>query len=236
MATAPISDIDQLDLAQCRAWIGEAAERTDGRPDKVVDRIHELALWETLDLLPMADRPSALFEAAYRFGLVDLAATWRALAPATAAGTSPMFGEDALIGGGRLAPLCRARVLGLLAAATRTAVVEAFRYARARETGGRPIAQHQAVAVRLAELALAERAVALTAPDLAALAAGSDEGEAASMRYVAELGARIARDAVQVAGAHGYVEGLPFRRLFERIKTLSALLALDAARAEGAPS
>jgi hypothetical protein len=50
--------------------------------------------------------------------------------------------------------------------------------------------------------------------------------EASEPALLADLAAAIARDAVQVAAAHGYVEGLNFKRLFSQSRTLASMLLL----------
>ena len=120
-----------------------------------------------------------------------------------------------------------ALLLGLVAGAAREAVVTAFAYARGREVGGAPIAQYQAVALRLADLAINGRALDLFAGAVA-VGQGGDDPDAhltsAAASTVADLAFRIARDAVQTGGGHGYVAGLPPRRLFEQLRSLTGLL------------
>lgn len=120
-----------------------------------------------------------------------------------------------------------ALLLGLIDGACRRLVQESFTYAKQRQSAGKPIAQHQAVALRLADLALNQQALSLYAT--AAVEHGAAIGAAAGPAHsnaaqVDELAFRISRDAVQIAAAHGYVDGLPFKRLFEQLRTLSSVL------------
>lgn len=121
-----------------------------------------------------------------------------------------------------------ALLLGLIDGACERLAQEAYAYAKERRSAGKPISQHQAVALRLADIASNQQALALY---LAAAierhdAFGADAGLATlSVAHVADLAFRISRDAVQIAAAHGYVEGLPFKRLFEQVGTLSGVLA-----------
>ncbi len=120
-----------------------------------------------------------------------------------------------------------ALLLGLIDGACRRLVQEAFAYAKQRQSAGKPIAHYQAVALRLADLALNQQALALYAT--AAVEQGAAIGMAGpshcNAAHVDELAFRIARDSVQIAAAHGYVEGLPFKRLFEQLRTLSSVLS-----------
>lgn len=129
----------------------------------------------------------------------------------------------------RLISLSYALVSGLLSGALRRMVKEAYDYAKTRKSAGKPISQHQAVALRLADLALNQQGIHLY------LHAAAEQGRQVrcehgmyeiNVDYVVECAARIAKDAVQVAAAHGYVEGLPFKRLFEQSRTLTSCLAL----------
>lgn len=116
---------------------------------------------------------------------------------------------------------------GLLSGATRRLVDESYAYAKTRQSAGKSISQHQAVALRLADLALHQEALSLylTARVEECEPPGMLGGiESLSIGYVVELAFRIARDAVQTAAGHGYVEGLPFRRLFEQVRTLTVML------------
>ncbi|MCP3102890.1 acyl-CoA dehydrogenase family protein [Myxococcus sp. K15C18031901] len=124
---------------------------------------------------------------------------------------------------------------GLLVGATRRLVDEAYAYAKTRQSAGKSINQHQAVALRLADLALHQEALSLylTARVEECRPPGMRGGpESLSAGYVVELAFRIARDAVQTAAGHGYVEGLPFRRLFEQVRTLTVMLQGTKAAAE----
>jgi hypothetical protein len=122
----------------------------------------------------------------------------------------------------------RALLSGLICGACRRLRDEAYGYARLRQSGGKPIIQLQAVALRLANLALGEQALSLYAAAAARPAGQADAVTAIdslNVAYVNQCAFDIARDAVQVAAGHGYVEGLPFKRLFEQVHTLASVLA-----------
>ncbi|MDO5691099.1 MAG: acyl-CoA dehydrogenase family protein [Pseudomonadota bacterium] len=119
----------------------------------------------------------------------------------------------------------QALLMGLLAGMTQRASLAAYAYARTRQSAGKPLLHHQAVALRLADIAMNQQALWLYAQ---ACFGGNVAGVALSSSYVSELAGRVTRDAVQTAGAHGYVEGLPFKRLFEQTRTvLTGLTALS---------
>ena len=123
-----------------------------------------------------------------------------------------------------------ALVSGLLCGVSERLVEEAHDYARTRLSGGKPINQYQAVALRLAELDMGLQALLLSAAAPYEPALALETAEACRPPLLADLAFAIARDAVQVAAAHGYVEGLPFKRLFSQSRTLaSLLLVIDAA-------
>ena len=128
---------------------------------------------------------------------------------------------------------------GLLTGTTRRLVDEAYAYAKTRQAAGKPINQHQAVALRLADLALNHEALSLylTASVERCSPPGMKGGiEEISVSYIGELSFRIARDAVQTAAGHGYVEGLPFRRLFEQVRTLTVMIGATKAGAAVSPT
>jgi len=111
---------------------------------------------------------------------------------------------------------------GLLAGGCERLTDDAIAFARHRKSGGKPIAQHQAVALRLADIAMRQRALSLQT------AVHSIAGDWLQSAYVpttvAEVACDIACDALQTAGAHGYVDGLPFMRLHQSVHALAALL------------
>ncbi|MCA3242312.1 MAG: hypothetical protein ING89_13530 [Rubrivivax sp.] len=132
-----------------------------------------------------------------------------------------------------------ALLLGLIDGLAQQLVVEAFAYARQRVSAGKPIAQHQAVALRLADLALTQQTLSLVL-QCAVLPVAPGEASAApaaNPSLVAESSMRIARDSLQVAAAHGYVDGLLFKRGYALSRLLvSAWSALCRSRAPAQPA
>ncbi|MDK2125945.1 acyl-CoA dehydrogenase family protein [Parachitinimonas caeni] len=113
---------------------------------------------------------------------------------------------------------------GLLCGVQRAQLRHGMDYAKTRQAFGKPIYQHQAISLRLADMALAADASrlyllqTLTDQDAACREAGGGS-------FIVETAHQLARDAVQIAAAHGYVDGLPFKRLFEQARTLAMLFA-----------
>ena len=101
----------------------------------------------------------------------------------------------------------------------RAAYEAALAYARERETFGKPIIEHQAVAFRLADMATqiaAARGLVLDA------AARRDAGEpcvkeaAMAKLFASEMAERVASDAIQIHGGYGYVSDFPVERILAR--------------------
>jgi hypothetical protein len=131
-------------------------------------------------------------------------------------------------------PAICALLSGLLCGVSERLVEEAHAYARVRESGGKPINQFQAVALRLADLDLNLEALLLSAAVRYEPLLADAAPDASEPALLADLAFAIARESVQVAAAHGYVEGLPFKRLFSQSRTLTSMLLLvDAAARSG---
>ena len=103
----------------------------------------------------------------------------------------------------------------------RAALEDALAYAQQRRTFGKPIAQHQAIQFKLADMATevdAARLLALRA------AWNKDHGvpygkEAAMAKlYASDVANRAAREAVQIFGGNGYVTEFPVERHFRDAK------------------
>ncbi len=105
------------------------------------------------------------------------------------------------------------------------ALEEAVRYAQQRESFGRPIAQHQAIQFKLADMATAVYAARATTMQAATL---KDAGlpyinEASMAKLIAsEMCVNVTSQAVQVHGGYGYFKDAPVERLFRdaRVTTI----------------
>ncbi len=105
------------------------------------------------------------------------------------------------------------------------ALEETVRYAQQRESFGRPIAQHQAIQFKLADMATAVYAARATTMQAATL---KDAGlpyinEASMAKLIAsEMCVNVTSQAVQVHGGYGYFKDAPVERLFRdaRVTTI----------------
>ena len=103
----------------------------------------------------------------------------------------------------------------------RAAYDAALAYAKERETFGRKIFEHQAVAFRLADMATqlaASRGLILDA------ASRRDEGlpclkEAAMAKlFASEIAERVCSDAIQLHGGYGYLADFPVERIYRDVR------------------
>jgi len=100
-------------------------------------------------------------------------------------------------------------------------VEESIRYARQREQFGRPIAEFQGVAFKLARMELAlENARNLVAKLAWMQREGRLDARLASLAklYCAEEAVRVSLDAIQIHGAAGYMAELPLEKLMRDAK------------------
>ena len=97
----------------------------------------------------------------------------------------------------------------------RAALDAATRYAREREAYGRPIIELQAVAFRLAEMAMqvdVARQYYLHAARLLEAGASCFKEAAIAKLYASEMAERVCSDALQVHGGYGYLRDFPVER------------------------
>ena len=99
----------------------------------------------------------------------------------------------------------------------RRALRESITYAQTRKTMGKPICEHQAIQLKLGEMAAKTRAAELLVAD-AARAYDSGERvdlEAGMAKYFAsETAAEVAFEAMRIHGAYGYSKEYPIERLY----------------------
>jgi alkylation response protein AidB-like acyl-CoA dehydrogenase len=119
--------------------------------------------------------------------------------------------------------LDRGRIaIGALAVGlARGALEESRGYAKERRTFGRPIAEHQAIAFMLADIATDVEASRLLVHRAAALCdAGEPFGPEASMAklFASEAAMRATTKAVQIHGGYGYTRDFPVERYFRDAK------------------
>lgn len=123
----------------------------------------------------------------------------------------------------------RVALASLAVGVARGAFEYARDYAKQRETFGRPIAQYQAIAFLLAEMAIEIDATRLLAWDAAWLL---DQGKPATntavlaKQYADEAALFVADRAVQVLGGHGYIREHPVERWLRDCRGFSTFLGM----------
>ena len=117
--------------------------------------------------------------------------------------------------GGRIG--IAAQSVGMARAALDAALV----YARERRTFGKPIAEHQAVSFRLADMATQVDVARQMVWHAAAL---RDAGErcvkeaAMAKLFASEMAERVVSEALQIHGGYGYVDDFPVERLYRDVR------------------
>jgi butyryl-CoA dehydrogenase len=117
--------------------------------------------------------------------------------------------------GGRIG--IAAQALGI----ARACLEDSLDYALQRKTMGQPIAYHQAISFKLADMATELDAARLLTLRAAYLKdAGQAYGKAAAMAklYASDVANRAAREAIQIFGGNGYVTEFPVERHFRDAK------------------
>jgi hypothetical protein len=103
----------------------------------------------------------------------------------------------------------------------RAALEAALAYARERQAFGKPIADHQAVSFRLADMATQVEAARQLAWHAATLRdAGEPCLKEASMAklFASEMAERVCSAAIQVHGGYGYVGDFPVERIYRDVR------------------
>lgn len=98
---------------------------------------------------------------------------------------------------------------------------EAAKYAKIRKTFGKPIADHQAIQFKLADMATQIEAARLLIYKAANLKdQGRPYGQAASMAklYSSEIACKVADEAVQILGGYGYIKDYPVEKYYRDVK------------------
>jgi butyryl-CoA dehydrogenase len=117
--------------------------------------------------------------------------------------------------GGRIG--IAAQALGI----ARAALEDSLAYAQQRRTFGKPIAQHQAIAFKLADMATeldAARLLTLRAAWLKDHKHPYGKEAAMAKLYASDVANRAAREAIQIFGGNGYVTEFPVERHFRDAK------------------
>jgi alkylation response protein AidB-like acyl-CoA dehydrogenase len=103
----------------------------------------------------------------------------------------------------------------------RAAHAAALAYAKERESFGRKIIEHQAVAFRLADMATQIEAATQLMLHAAALRdAGAHCLKEASMAklFASEMAERVCSDAIQIHGGYGYLADFPVERIYRDVR------------------
>jgi acyl-CoA dehydrogenase len=103
----------------------------------------------------------------------------------------------------------------------RAALEDALGYAQQRKTFGKPIAQHQAIQFKLADMATevdAARLLTLRAAWLKDKKLPFGKEAAMAKLYASDVANRAAREAIQIFGGNGYVTEFPVERHFRDAK------------------
>ena len=98
---------------------------------------------------------------------------------------------------------------------------EAAKYAKIRKTFGKPLADHQAIQFKLADMATQIEAARLLIYKAANLKdQGKPYGQAASMAklYSSEIACKVADEAVQILGGYGYIKDYPVEKYYRDVK------------------
>ncbi len=103
----------------------------------------------------------------------------------------------------------------------RAAFEAALQYAKERQTFGKPIIEHQAVAFRLADMATQIEAARLLVLQAAELRDGGRPclKEAAMAKlFASEMAERVCSDAIQIHGGYGYLADFPIERIYRDVR------------------
>ncbi|HJV90449.1 MAG TPA: acyl-CoA dehydrogenase family protein [Holophagaceae bacterium] len=98
---------------------------------------------------------------------------------------------------------------------------ESVKYAKQRKTFGRPIAEHQAIGFKLADMQVQVEAARLLIYKAANLKdQGKPYAKAASMGklYSSEIACKVADEAVQIHGGYGYIKDYPVEKYYRDVK------------------
>ncbi len=103
----------------------------------------------------------------------------------------------------------------------RAAYEAALSYARERETFGKPIIEHQAVAFRLADMATgidAARLMVLRAAELRDAGLPCLKEASMAKLFASETAERVCSSAIQILGGYGYLSDFPVERIYRDVR------------------
>jgi len=103
----------------------------------------------------------------------------------------------------------------------RRAMEESIKYAKERETFGVPLHQHQAIAHKIADMAMnieAARLLVWNAAWMVDNGAANPKSAAYAKAFAADMAMKCTIDAVQVFGGYGYMKEYPVEKLMRDVK------------------
>jgi butyryl-CoA dehydrogenase len=106
-----------------------------------------------------------------------------------------------------------ARALGI----ANSALEQSLRYAQERETFGKPIAQHQQIQVKLAQMATKVRAAELLTLDAVQRKASGERADleaGMAKLFATEVAEEVTIEAMRIHGGYGYSQEYPIERLY----------------------
>jgi acyl-CoA dehydrogenase len=142
---------------------------------------------------------------------------------------SARLGGDAGIDGQRLVNSCRVASLAIALGLSRAMMEISIPYAKDRIAFGKPIAQKQAIAFKLAEMQIEVNTMRWMIWKAASyLENGLDATAptALARAYVNRQAMKIADDGVQVFGGHGYIRDYPVEMWYRNARTVTVLDAV----------
>jgi alkylation response protein AidB-like acyl-CoA dehydrogenase len=148
-------------------------------------------------------------------------------------------GRDAVVAPGAAAARTALAAANLGVAATGVGVAQAafeaaLRYSQQRTAFGKPICQHQAIQLKLADMATAITAGRALVRHAAGPATdGPDDGDAAALArlHAAEMAGTVTLEAMRIHGGYGYTTEFPVERYYrDAAHLLHAPLPLDRSR------
>ena len=123
-----------------------------------------------------------------------------------------------ILDGGRIS-------IGALAVGlAQAALEEALKYAKERQTFGKPIAQHQAIQWMLADAATeinAARLMVYYAAWLKGLGRAYSKEAAMAKLFATEMAERVTRNAIQIHGGYGYSREYPVERIYRDARLMT---------------
>jgi alkylation response protein AidB-like acyl-CoA dehydrogenase len=115
----------------------------------------------------------------------------------------------------------RISIAALSCGIARGAYEAALKYAKERIQFGKPIAQHQAIAFKLADMAMEiEAAELLTyqAGDLKNRGQKTTKESSIAKYYASEVAVKVSTDAIQIFGGYGYIKDFPAEKYYRDSK------------------